>query len=129
MIYESERCYPDLMDFQNVLKRFFSTNKDLNSEDLYQDFRATYEWLKMAVHLCHNHGKHRIEPLSAVKEIAESFIHRRLSEDAFLAAVCITGKLKPRDTKKEFGDIAIKVPPFSDIKKISAAWKAACGRC
>ena len=123
MTYESERCYPDLFDFRDVLNRFFPTKKNLNIENLYQDFRASYEWLKMAIRLCHWHGRHQTESLSSIKEIAEGFIGRNLSEDAFLAAVWTTGKLKPRDMKKEFSDIAIKVPPFSDREKISAAWK------
>jgi hypothetical protein len=123
MTYESEHCYPDLLDLQSVLKRSLGDKKDLNAEDLYQDFRVAHEWLKMAIHLCHYQGRHQTESLSSIKSIAEGFIGRNLSEDAFLAAVCITGKLKPRDRKREFCDITIKVPPFSDREKISAAWK------
>lgn len=123
MIYESECCYPDLIDFESTLKRYLGAKKDLSAGDLYQDFRAAYEWLAMAIHLCHYHGKHRSEMLSSVKSVAEGFIGRGLSEDAFLAAVCIVARLRPRGVKKGFNEITVKMPPFSDREKIAAAWK------
>lgn len=116
MIYESVRCYPDLIDFQNILKRSFADKKNLNAEDLYQDFRAAYEWLRIALHVSHSNGRHACKPIDDVREAAEKVIGRAVSEDAFLAAVHIV--MRGNKLRKD----GIKVPPFNN-ERIAAAWK------
>jgi hypothetical protein len=121
MQYQSENCWPDLYDLQNVLKRHFK-DKELSPGALYQDFRTAFEWLQMAIRVSHWNGRHSHEPLSAVKEIAESFIGRVLSEDAFLAAVFIVVKLNKLNREKAFDEMTIKIPPF-DKEKIVLLWE------
>jgi hypothetical protein len=119
MIYETTNCYPDLYDLEQMLKRF---NVAGNAEELYQDFRAAHEWLHIAIHASHRYGRHTFTPLSAIKEVADSFIGRALSESAFLLAA-----KNGRKTRGEsFAEMKIKVPPF-DLERIKVLWEKHVG--
>ena len=121
MIYPSGNCWPDLRDLQSVLNKHFK-DKELPAEDLYQDFRASYEWLHMAIHASHWKGKHATQPMSIVKELAEGYIGRVLNPDAFLAATYVAAGSRLKHMKKAFEELTIKVPPF-DVDKIAVIWK------
>jgi hypothetical protein len=122
MTYPTHRGYPDIIDFRALSYRFFKKKKGLPVEELYQDFRASYEFLSLAIQSCHWVGKHKYERLSAVKETTEIFVGRTLDPNAFLiGAYLATGDRRLTKMKKTFDELAVKVPPF-DRQRIEAAW-------
>lgn len=91
MIYESTHCYPDLIDLRQVLNKNFR-GRELPAEDLYQDFRTSFEWLQLAIRGSRWAGKHKAEPLVDIKAIAEGYVGRVLHRDAFLVASFFRGE-------------------------------------
>jgi hypothetical protein len=118
--YQSERCYPDLLDLESALERI--GKKGISSGNLYQDFRASFEWFRIVNSFCWSHGKHNFKPASMVKTIAEGFVGRALAEDAFIAAVRVKG-LETRNDQK-FPSLEIKVPDFSKVENALPLWEA-----
>jgi len=119
--YQSERCYPDLLDFESALERI--GKKGISAGNLYQDFRASFEWLRIVTSSCWNHGKHSFQPASMVKAISEGFVGRVLAEDAFTAAVRVKG-LQTRNDRTDFDSLEIKVPDFSKVENALPLWEA-----
>jgi hypothetical protein len=102
--YQSESCYPDLLDLESALERI--GKKGISSGNLYQDFRASFEWFRIVNSFCWSHGKHSFNPASMVKTIAEGFVGRVLAEDAFIAAVRVRG-LQTRNDQEGFRSLEI----------------------
>jgi hypothetical protein len=115
MIYETTNCFPDMYDLERLLTRFKVAG---NAEELYQDFRAAHEWLHIAIHASRRHGRHIYTPLSEIKETAEGFIGRTLSESAFLVAA----KNDRKARGEGFAEAKSKVPPF-DVEGIKVLWE------
>lgn len=127
MLYETENCYPDMGDLRRALQKVRPTaDQKVLASEIYQDYRAAFEWLNIAIRGCHWSGSHSFQPLADVKSIAEEFVGRPLNEDAFLAAT-LTGSRKLKPVNKDFGETKIKVPPF-DSAKIQMTWEQHLGR-
>ena len=117
MIYPSKNCWPDEIDFQAVLNKHFKSME--LSPVLYQDFRATFEFLREAIHACRSCGGHTRQSLPEIKTIAESYIGRVLDPTAFWAgALTASNRVS---AGKSFEKITIRVPAWDD-EKISVAW-------
>jgi len=119
--YQSERCYPDLLDLESALERI--GKKGNSPGKLYQDFRASFEWFRIVNSFCWSHGRHGFKPASVVKTLAEGFVGRVLADDAFFAAVRLSG-LQTKNVQNDFRLVEIKVPDFSKVESALPLWKA-----
>jgi hypothetical protein len=119
IVYPSESCWPDILDLKAIVR-----NLKLQTDpvQIYQDFRALYEWFRIALPFCHNHGKHEFVEARYVLSLTEGFIGRSLSEDAFRAAVRARN-LKVRHERKDLDSMLIKVPDFGRVQEASVLWE------
>jgi hypothetical protein len=144
IIYESENCWPDLLDLQSTLRRldplrFSKTGTKAETKvaedrvqtlsvEIFQDFRALYEWFRIVLPFCFSHGKHYHESARQVLKLAESFIGCKLNEDAFLAAASVNGlktresKFRPEDGESRLDFLTMKVPDFGRIEEARELW-------
>jgi hypothetical protein len=122
MIYQTHFGYPDMIDYRSIANRYFA-KKAIRLEESYQDFRTTYEWLRIA-YSCYKRGKNRPIALTDLKKMAERFVGRELNEDAFLVGVFFVvsdrNLTKPR---RKCENLKIRVPNF-DVEKIEVGWRA-----
>jgi hypothetical protein len=118
IIYPSEQCWPDIFDLRTIVRNL---KLQTDPKEIYPDFRALYEWFRIVLRFCHNHGKHNFVEANYVLNLAEGFIGRSLNEDAFRAAVR-TNDLRVRYERKDLDSMLIKVPDFGRIQEASVLW-------
>ena len=118
VVYETERCYPDLLDLRSTMARM-KPKLTASPEEIYLDFRATFEWLAIVLHFCHTHGRHDFQDSKQILTIAAKFIGRTLNEESFRAAV----QAKNLKTKRGFGSQLVKVPDFSRVGEAKDLWR------
>ena len=117
--YRSQLCWPDLEDLRRVVGRM---GLQAEPKKIYQDFRALYEWFRIIKRFCHSHGKHGFIAASEILRLAETFIGRKLNENAFRAAVDLF-HFKVRGERKPLDSMFVKVPDLGRIEEASDFYK------
>jgi hypothetical protein len=146
-VYPSENCWPDVSDLRIAMRRRSPLGKlspsqqrkqKINQEveeqkiqnkavEIYQDFRASYEWFRIVLPFCHNHSSHCWTAVREVLNIAESFIGRKLDAEAFVIAAEAQGR-KPRaqfstpEGEDKYENLSIKVPDFGRVAEVRERW-------
>jgi len=124
--YNSENCYPDLLDLERVLRGMHTNNgkkKGYSSTELFQDFAVIFDWFHRVLPCLHNHGKHGFVSVIDVKDIVEEFVGRDLQEDALVAACHERGlAMKKMGRGDYFHDLEIKVPCLDRVMEVLPKW-------
>jgi hypothetical protein len=114
--------YPDELDLSSTLRFVYRKRVPVGVEhELFQDFRASYDWFRLVREVLHNYGKHEFVNAAQVKEMAQQFLGHHIKQDAFLAAVHLHG-IKIRGEQKPFKDQSIKVPDLSRLPEALPLW-------
>jgi len=119
LTYPQTIGYPDILDLKSALEKLSSS---ASTEEIYQDFRRSYQWLRFVQSFRHFHGKHLFLKASEVLFVAESFLGYKIDEVAFRAAIQKT-RFKTKNANSAFDRLEIKLPDLSDIDELLPKWR------
>jgi len=125
--YKTENTYPDLLDLERVLSGMHKDSgkkKGYSSTMLFQDFAATFDWLRQVLPRIHNHGKHEFVAAIDIKSVVEDFVGHDLQEDAFVAACRERGlQIKKMGRGDYFCYLEIKFPSLERVMELIPEWE------